>query len=307
MKTKLLPFLHPDAKVIDSGSYLECPIQNPTAGLNANIYYFNHPDWAQEYLTYCHRDEAFKSRWKAALGDLTDKIVVDIGCGPGNIFASLQDKPTLLIGIDVAPMSLELAKEQGYIPLLADATKLPFVSGFADIVTLNAALHHCEDMAAVLKEAARLVKPGGLIVTDHDPQHSSWNYKGLAKVLWNARLVYYRMIGHSFHKAKDQQTWALACEIHHKPGHGVTQKFFEENLGPAGFDVRVFPHNHSLGAEVLRRQWGKAEFKYRLGNLLSGRHPASKESALTLMCVARKNPVNRERKDFASTKATATV
>ncbi len=295
MKSKLFPYLLPDAKVRDSGAYLECPIDQPSEGLQANVYYFNHPEWAEEYLTYCHRDEAFKSRWKAAIGDWTDKIVLDIGCGPGNIFASLQGNPKLLIGVDVAPKSLEFAKAMGYVPLLADATKLPFISGFADIVTLNAALHHCEDMEAVLKEAARLVKPGGLIVTDHDPQLSAWNYKGLAKVLWNGRLVLYRLTGHGFHKSNHQQAMALECEIHHKPGHGVTKHFFEDILKPAGFEVNIFPHNHTLGAEVLKGGKSKAAFKYRAGNLLSGRNPNAEGSAITLMCVARKeNSVNTE-------------
>ena len=107
-----------------------------------------------------------------------DKIVVDIGCGPGNIFASLkgefnQGKPKMLIGVDVAPKSLELSCQVGYTPVLADATALPFVSAFADVVVLNAALYHCEDMTAMLAEGARLVKPGGLLVTDHDPQRSA--------------------------------------------------------------------------------------------------------------------------------------
>ncbi|GAA4438750.1 hypothetical protein GCM10023188_34550 [Pontibacter saemangeumensis] len=288
MMSVLKPFLNPEAEIYDSGSYLECPIQNPSEGLKANAYYFNHPEWAEEYLTYCHRSESFKSRWQAAVGDWTDKVVVDIGCGPGNIFATLQGKPKLLIGIDVAPGSLMLAKKQGYLPLLADATKLPFISGFADIVTLNAALHHCEDMEAILKEAARLVKPGGIIVTDHDPQRSAWDYKGLAKLLWNGRLLIYKITGHGFHKTNSQQFWGLACEIHHKPGHGVSKEFFINNLKPLGFDVHVFPHNHELGAEVLQGEKGRAELKYRIGNILSGRNPKAESSALTLMCVARK-------------------
>ena len=86
------------------------------------------------------------------------------------------------------------------MPVLADATALPFVSGFADVVVLNAALHHCDDMGAMLAEAARLVKPGGLLVTDHDPQRSAWDYKGLAKLLWNGRLILYKLTGHGFHK-----------------------------------------------------------------------------------------------------------
>ncbi|AKD03989.1 class I SAM-dependent methyltransferase [Pontibacter korlensis] len=289
MKTELLPFLSPEADVRELESYLEVPINNPSEGLMANAYYFNHAEWAEEYLTYCHRSEAFKRRWSAALGDWTDKIVVDIGCGPGNIFATLKGKPKLLIGIDVAPKSLELAKKEGYLPLLANAEKLPFTSGFADIVVMNAALHHCDDMGAILREAARLVKPGGLLVTDHDPQLSAWNYKGLAKLLWNSRLIIYKIKGYGFHKTDSQQQWGLACEIHHKPGHGVTKELFINILKPQGFEVNIFPHNHELGAEVLQGQKGKAELKYRLGSILSGRNPNADASALTLMCVARKS------------------
>ncbi|KAA3439604.1 class I SAM-dependent methyltransferase [Rufibacter hautae] len=288
MLKEIQPYLLPDAEIKQLDKYLECPIHNPSEGLKANAYYFNHPEWAEEYLTYCHRSDSFKSRWQAAVGDWTNKIVLDIGCGPGNIYATLKGKPKLLIGVDVAPKSLELAGELGYLPILADATHLPFVSGFADIVALNAALHHCEDMAAILKEAARLVKPGGLIVTDHDPQFSAWNYKGLAKVLWEGRLIFYKITGHGFHKTDSQQYWGLKCEIHHKPGHGVTKELFTDTLTPNEFEVKVFPHNHELGSEVLQGQKGKASLKYRLGNILSGRDPNADSSALSLMCVAKK-------------------
>ena len=288
MLEQLTSFLRPGADVYEREHYVEIPIHATTPGLQANMYYFDHPEWAEEYLTYCHRSESFRSRWEAAMGDVAGKVVVDIGCGPGNIFATLPARPKLLIGIDVAPKSLEFAKQQGYLPVLADATSLPFVSGFADIVTLNAALHHCEDMEAILAEAARLVKPGGLLITDHDPQRSAWDYKGIAKLLWNGRLILYKIIGHGFHKTNSQQQWGLACEIHHKPGHGVTKQMFQRTLQPLGFEVAVYPHNHELGAEVLQGQKGKAEFKYRMGNLLSGRNSDSDASALTLMCVAKR-------------------
>lgn len=294
MKSKILPYLSPDAQIRETDNYLEIPIDNPSEGLMANAYYFNHPEWAEEYLTYCHRSEPFRSRWAAAVGDWTDKVVVDIGCGPGNILASLKGKPKLIIGIDVAPGSLALAKKMGYVPVLADATNLPFKSGFADIVTLNAALHHCDDMEAILKEAARLVKPGGILVTDHDPQLSAWDYKGLAKLLWNVRLIIYKITGHGFHKTDSQQQWGLACELHHKPGHGVTKEFFTNVLEPMGFQVKVYPHNHELGAEVLAGNKGKAELKYRIGNILSGRNPNADASALTLMCVAKFSPAMKE-------------
>ncbi|MDB5110813.1 MAG: methyltransferase [Mucilaginibacter sp.] len=289
MKTKINSFFKPGIEVKETGNYLECSIAHPSEAIKANAHYFGNFEWAEEYLIYCHRSNSFKTRWTAALGDWTDKIVVDIGCGPGNIFATLKGKPKILIGIDVAPKSLEIAAEVGYTAVLADATNLPFISGFADVVTLNAALHHCEDMDAVLREAARLVKPGGLIVTDHDPQLSAWNYTGIAKLMWNFRLFYYKIIGHGIHKTKHQQFWGLACEIHHKPGHGVTKDMFEKLLEPMGFKVNVFPHNNELGAEVLEGKKGKASLKYQLGNLLSGRNPNADTSALSLMCIAKKN------------------
>jgi ubiquinone/menaquinone biosynthesis C-methylase UbiE len=289
MKTTITPFLKPGVEVKENENYWEFSISNPSEAIKANAYYFGNFEWAEEYLIYCHRSDSFKTRWTAALGDWTDKVIVDIGCGPGNIFATLKGKPKALIGVDVAPQSLELAAEIGYTAVLADATNLPFVSGFADVVTLNAALHHCEDMEAVLKEAARLVKPGGMIVTDHDPQRSAWDYKGLAKLLWNGRLLYYKIIGHGFHKTSNQQQWGLACEIHHKPGHGVTNDMFNKILMPLGFKVNVYPHNHEVGAEVLQGEKGKASLKYRVGNLLSGRNPNADTSALSLMCVAKKS------------------
>ncbi|MDB5012303.1 MAG: methyltransferase [Daejeonella sp.] len=289
MKTTINTFLKPGVEMKETQNYFEFPITEPSEAIKANAFYFGNVEWAEEYLFHCHRSDSFKSRWTAAMGDWTDKVVVDIGCGPGNIYATLKGKPKLLIGIDVAPKSLELAAELGYTAVLADATDLPFVSGFADIVTLNAALHHCEDMEAVLKEAARLVKPGGVLITDHDPQRSAWDYKGMAKLLWNGRLLYYKVIGHGFHKTKNQQHWGLACEIHHKPGHGVTKNMFKDILQPAGFEVNVYPHNHDLGAEVLTGKKGKADLKYRICNILSGRNPNADTSALSLMCVARKN------------------
>lgn len=281
-------FLLPGIPIEKTAGYWKTPLVNPSSAIKANAFYFSNPDWAQEYLTYCHRTEHFRSRWLAAGGDWTGKVVLDVGCGPGNVFATLGGQPKLLIGVDVAGGSLEIAARQGYTGLLADAANLPLRSGFADIVAVNASIHHCEDMAAVLSEAARAVKPGGVLITDHDPQMSAWNYKGLAKLLWNARLMVYRVIGHGFHKTATQQNWGLQTEIHHRPGHGVTSDFFVRTLEPLGFEVNVYPHNHDIGAEALGGQTGRAGWKYRLGNILSGRHPDAVHSALSLMCVARR-------------------
>ena len=214
--------------------------------------------------------------------------MVDLGCGPGNVFATVGGKPRMLLGVDVAGGSLALASRIGYTAVLADAAQTPFRSGIADIVAINASLHHCDDMAAVLREGARLVRPNGLLITDHDPQLTAWDYKGVAKLLWDARLWIYRWIRHGFHKSDTQQTWGLRTEIHHKPGDGVTPEFFRATLEPLGFEVDVHAHNHQIGADAFKGEVGPAQWKYRLGNLLSGRDPKAPASALSLMCIARR-------------------
>jgi SAM-dependent methyltransferase len=262
------------------------PIERMTPGLRANQIYFDRIDWAEAYLKQVHRDEKFRSRWLAATGDWSGKIVVDIGCGPGNVQATLRQNPRLLIGVDVSLGALRLIKQFGYVALQADAQDLPLQSGFADLVFVNASIHHCDDMAQALKEAARLVAPGGMLVIDHDPQLSAWDFRGLGLLLWKSRLWVYRLTKKGFHRSDDEQSVALASEIHHDAGDGITAEFVIATLQPLGFDVEIFPHNQTVGAEALEGHFGKASLKMRVGQMLSGINPNSKAAALSLMCRA---------------------
>lgn len=264
--------------------------KNITLALGANAEYFGHPQWARLYLAACHRDRAFIDRWRQAIGSWDDQVVIDIGCGPGNVFAALGGHPQRLIGVDVSFAGLQLAAELGYEPLLADAQALPLRSAIADVVVMNATLHHCDDMTAALQEAARLVKPGGVLVCDHDLQKSAWDFKGIALWLWELRLPIYRRVKRGGHASVAEQQCALAGEAHHKPGAGLTREFFHAVLEPLGFKTQVYPHNHELGSEIFTGQRGRAGLKYRLAQRLSGINPDSPEAALSLMCVAQRSP-----------------
>lgn len=290
VKDTLDPFLDLRITIDWTDSALPvAPISRRTAGLEANAKYFGHPLWAKNYFTFCHRSDRFRSRWQAVAGCWDDKVVVDIGCGPGNVFATVGGRPKRLIGIDVSPGGLEMARAVGYTPIVGDAHALPFISNFADLVILNATLHHCDDMAGCLKEAARIVRPGGVLITDHDPQLSAWDFRGVAKLLWDFRLTAYLWLKKGFHRSTEEQSLVLRSEIHHEPGDGVSSDFFFRHLKPMGFDVEIFPHNHNLGAEVLEGDIGRSEFKFRIAQRLSGLNPNSREAALSLLCRARKN------------------
>ena len=151
-------------------------------------------------------------------------------------------------------------------------------------------------MSKVLLEAARLVKNGGLLVVDHDPQFSAWDYRGFALTVWKIRKPIYRWMNRGGHRAEgNEQQWAERTEVHHRPGDGVTEQMFRAPLEAAGFDVRVYPHNLAIGREIKTGERGRAANKFRWAQRLSGIDPDSKEAALLLMCVARKREKCKER------------
>lgn len=294
-RNSVAAFLSADVDVDWSDPELPvCPLARHSPALEANRAFFGHPAWAENYLRSCHRNEQFRARWQAATGSWDGKIVVDIGCGPGNLFAVVGGSPRLLIGVDVARGGLAIARTWGYAPVLADAHALPFISDFADLVVLNATLHHCEDMPRALAEAARLVAPGGRLVTDHDPQLSAWEFRGLARWGWENRAAPYRRIKDGYHRSWEAQSLMLSAAIHHEPGEGLSPAMYHDILAPLGFSVEVYPHNHDVGAEVFQGKIGRAAGKYRLAQRLSGLNPDSPDSALSLLCRAiRRNHVIR--------------
>lgn len=283
------PFLKDDADVREEDGMAIAALPQLSPGAEANAYYFGHPVWMEGWLKYVHRYPQLRERWVAAAGEWDGKVVVDVGCGPGNLFASIGGKPSVLIGVDIARGSLLLAKNLGYRTLLADGHAMPLKDGIADIVAVNGSIHHMEDMVAGMAECARLVKPGGYLVIDHDPQKSAWDFRGLGLALWELRRPVYRMMKRGGHNAAENEgEWAFRSEIHHRPGDGLTEPMIRETLEPLGFEVKLYPHNHKVGAEALRGQLGEKPRQIRMGQILSGIRSDSPAGALSLMCVARR-------------------
>jgi ubiquinone/menaquinone biosynthesis C-methylase UbiE len=286
----LKKYLSLDANVFINEQNLptfKIPIMTPA--MKANSYFFGHPIWGKEYFESSHRHDVFRDRWVAATGSWDGKVVIDIGAGPGNLFATIGGCPQTLIAIDISPGALQMAKQVGYTPLLADAHQLPLTDGCADLVVANATLHHCDDMVQVLTEAARLVKPGGLLVTDKDPQSTALNLQGLGLFLREIRFFIYWLIRSKYYLSTEYRNARQATETHNqKPGDGITPAVYFEVLKPLGFEVKVFPHNHDLGAEVLEGKIGKMSWKRRLAQRLSGINPDTLEGAQSIMCIAKR-------------------
>ncbi len=112
-----------------------------------------------------------------ALGDGPFDVLADLGTGTGRILELFGDRVARGIGFDINPDMLAYARARLEAGGLAhcqvrygDLLSLSLPDGEADAVVLHQVLHFLDDPAGVLREAARILKPGGrLLVVDFAP------------------------------------------------------------------------------------------------------------------------------------------
>lgn len=87
------------------------------------------------------------------------KLILDIGCGLGDITVTMKNnRQNFVVGTDLSKHLLKYANKHnrvdGYV--LSDASKLPFVNGAFDLVTLFDILHHSLKPEDIVREAKRV-------------------------------------------------------------------------------------------------------------------------------------------------------
>lgn len=96
-----------------------------------------------------------------------DIAILDIACGGGFLTNHLATKYREVYGVDFSVDSLKVAKAHDHTGKVhyqkADAYSLPFDDQSFEVVCLMDFLEHVENPKAVLAEAKRVLKPGGLI------------------------------------------------------------------------------------------------------------------------------------------------
>ena len=91
------------------------------------------------------------------------RLTVDLGCGEGRLARLLRDRGHHVVALDASPTLVRLAAEADpdgdY--RVADAAALPLDDGAADLVVAFMSLQDIEDGAGAIREAARVLEPGG--------------------------------------------------------------------------------------------------------------------------------------------------
>ncbi len=109
--------------------------------------------------------------------DWRGKRVIELGAGRCWLSAYLAREGARVVAVDILDdgvMGLGCGKyyhEEGldFARVLCDMHRLPFREGSFDAVVATATLHHSPDLPALLREAARVLKPGGLLLAANEP------------------------------------------------------------------------------------------------------------------------------------------
>ncbi len=135
----------------------------------------------REYTAYL--DQALLMQLPAAgLGD-----VAEICCGRGEAVELVAGRFRRAVGVDISLNMLRAARNDHHASNLTfiqgDATRLPLADGSFDSVFMLGGIHHVNDRAALFREIARILKPGGRFFF-REPVSDFWPWLMLRKAIY---------------------------------------------------------------------------------------------------------------------------
>jgi ArsR family transcriptional regulator len=121
--------------------------------------------------------------WARALGHLLPPMrVADLGCGEGYLTIEASRWASKVFAVDRSTTVLRRAQElatrrrvSNVVWKKGELEKLPLKDASVDVALLSQALHHAQDPAAAIGEAARIVVPGGrVLLLDLREHNETW-------------------------------------------------------------------------------------------------------------------------------------
>jgi len=195
--------------------------------------------------------------------------VLEIGCGLGTDGAQFAKAGADYTGVDLTDAAVQLAQRRFELFQLpgtfqaADAEKLDFADNSFDLVYSHGVLHHTPDTAGAIREAYRVLKPGGraVVMLYH---RDSYNYRvnisilrraGVRLLRWNTgiKLVHW-VTGESQEALKEH-----ARRLRQESSYLSSEEFLSRNTDGAGNPLaRVYSRKQ---ARALFRDFSSVELR----------------------------------------------
>lgn len=209
------------------------------------------------------------SGWLAAMGDTGDATrrfvtdapmlaalpssghVLDIGCGEGRFCRMMRALGSAPVGLEPTEALITAARSRDpdgcYVQ--GSAEDLPFGDGHFDVAVLYLTLIDIPDFRAAIREAARVLRPGGSILVANLHSHVTarprgWVGEGSHWVTEDGDRQYMAIDDMNLERAITSSWGAIRIENHHRPLSAYMTAFLQ-----AGLILRAFQDPPFTGPE----------------------------------------------------------
>lgn len=235
-------------------------------GVEAHRDLIFHAYLTADLLDNCRRFEAsteFQETLRILAGKRAGRRLLDIPAGNGIGTYAFTRAGYEVTAVDPDPSASvgrgaisSVLMESGLSAQVIDAfgERLPFEAGAFDVVYVRQGLHHAADLTQMLREFARVLQPGGLLLACREPVVD--NYGSSLKSFLDAQVDHQLYGGENAFTLND---YRAAIE-----GAGFSQI---EEFDPVGSDINLFPDTQkALAVRLLSSRPGRL-----LGILMSPR------------------------------------
>jgi len=157
----------PSVRVINSA--LQSSMAKSPQSLPVGVYDVDYFIGRQRKRQLIYRLQRRTDEVEAALRQYEDgqlQVVVDVGTADGLMLDDLRRRmgPLTFLGVDLSFSLLRANLTDGVFKAQGDALNMPVKSSIADAVAATAVIEHVPDAPAMLRECARILRPGGLLI-----------------------------------------------------------------------------------------------------------------------------------------------
>jgi len=241
----------------------------------------------QDAIGFNYRDKTkwFVNRLRGIQGSL-----LDIGCNIGNMEFFIREQGIStdilqLTGIDIAEKSIEVAKNRN-IPganfQVCSALSIDFPDNIFDVITCMEVIEHIPDQSGAMREIARLLKPGGmLLLSTPNAECKTWLFDECV------RSLYLRLLGKKTVEKDNPLTLAqlksLLLDSNLIPVEGPRYYWYRPYQNLKGY-LWWPPHLAIKGLLATMKHFKKIEESGRLGD------EERRKYSMSIVAVARKKP-----------------